>query len=258
MAAVAAGIAPAVAGRASDEVQYWRDMAALLDPDCYQYVIGTGWTRTVPAGKVWYLLNAWGLRKPGNPFQSYKWHHRDLDTREALLLPSGFTLQGDSINAHSYAYFADPSLVQAGDARYLEDPKGLYFERLARLRTLPLHMVGVHRPVGTTLAAANPERLNYFPAGHDRILLRHVDCHDGCWVILQSGNLDTITNGMNTQDELDDVRPMRLTRTVFAPILRSVHSAIRLGHASITGDMNQPQTYDGWGSVHYNVLPSDW
>lgn len=232
------------------EAQYFADQAALLDPNCYVYRDGAFWSETVPANKTWYMVNAWALRKPANPNQNYKWHHRPLDTRQALLMPSGYSFKADD---YGYAYYADPSIVQANDARYQNDPKGLYYGRLERLKTLPLESLHVHIPQG---GANMAYALGSFPTEAERILITHVDCHDGCWVILQNGSLVSITNPMNTQDELDDVRPIRFAPSTYAPILRSRHPHIRLGLGSVSG--NGVQTYDGWGSVHFYRLPSDW
>ncbi len=36
----------------ADETAFWSDMAALLDPDAYEAVVGTSLTRTVPAAST--------------------------------------------------------------------------------------------------------------------------------------------------------------------------------------------------------------
>ena len=233
------------------ETAHWADKAALLDPDCYVFQEGANWSLTVPTGKTWYMINAWALRKPAAPFQNYKWHHRPLDSEQAIPMPAGFTFKADDFG---YAYYADPSIVQAGDQRYQDDPRGLYYERLERLKTLPLEEVCAHIPAGTSIN--NSFLLASFPTSAERILITHIDCHDGCWIILQSGDLNNITSALNTQMELDDVRPQRVTSSVLAPIKRSVHPHIRLGTGTLPGGTGQ--SYDGWGSVKFVQLPSDW
>lgn len=231
------------------EEQYWSDKAALLDPACYVFVHGQSWERVVPTGKVWYLLNAWALRYADT---NYKWHHRNLD--EPLQLPQGFILKAN--NEYGYAYYADPSLVQS-DPRYQSDPKGLYYERVSRLRSIPLEKVNVHIPVGVLSGDPLAQAYNRQPLPEDatKLLVRFVDCHDGCWVVFCR---EDFSNAMNTQNELDDVRPMRSTKTMLLPIIRDNHTHVALGFASITGNPSQPQTYNGWGTVMYQRLPGDW
>ena len=227
----------------TNEERHYADLAALLDPSCYTFHSGTNWTLTVPAGKVWHLVNGWALRHVDN----YKWHHRNLN--EPLLLPSGFVLTADDVG---FAYYADLSIVQDTDPRYQTDPKGLYFERINKLRTIPLEKVSTHRPLNTPYST--PIVGVPFPQSCERIVIRHIDCHDGCWLIFAKSDF---SNAMNTQDELDDVRPMRFTKSMCVPMLRSVHSHIYLGHGTINGP-GTPQTYNGWGQVLFQRLPADW
>lgn len=231
----------------TNEEQYWADKAALLDPDCYVKVTGTDWQRTVPQGKVWYLVSAWQNRYVDTNF---KWHHRNMD--EPLMLPPGFTLRVSDYDTGT-AYYADPSIVQATDSRYQTDPKGLYFERINRLRTIPFEYVGCHIPVNS-LPGVAPKRNMPFPTDCERILLRHIDCHDGCWLILYNG----VGSAMNTQNEVDDIRPVRFTKSMMVPIRRSDYPSIYLGHGNAQNNPAGVQTYNGWGTAQFQRLPADW
>lgn len=169
------------------------------------------------------------------------------------MLPPGFVLQTEDYD-FGLAYYAAPSIVQVGDTRYQDDPKGLYFERLQKLRSTPMEHINTHIPVGAL--PTNPAyRRASFPVTCERIMLRHVDCHDGCWLTLCNADF---THSMNTQDEVDDVRPIRFTKSMMVPILRSLHSGIYLGHGVASGNSALGSTYNGWGTAMFQRLPADW
>src|SRR5690606_10762525 len=72
------------------------------------------------------------------------------DVFRPLPLPAGTTIQAARAGAH--AYICRPALVVDSDPRY-NNPRGLYFSRLARLRTLTLHRQTVQVPPGSAMGS---------------------------------------------------------------------------------------------------------
>ena len=58
----------------ADEVTYWQDLAALLDPDAYELVVGANVSRTVTTGETWYLLWGWFLQATGGGEHFFQRH----------------------------------------------------------------------------------------------------------------------------------------------------------------------------------------
>ena len=236
------------AGFAGAEEDFYADMAALLDPACHVYLLGSDWNITVPPGETWYALNIWSACRPGS---SHLLFHRDADAGRPFIMPSGFDLE----SAHDSALilYARPKLVQDVDKRYLTDPRGLYFERLAVLRTLALHTISVERPADTPNTT---ESKAFMPDDFTAGLVTQWQCHDGAWLCL----IGSDSNIINTQDEIDDKYPMRLTSSVLLPFRRAVFNGIWLFNGSHGGNWDQqaPQAWTGWGAAHYVKLPSSW
>lgn len=233
------------------------DRAALLDPDCQAYACGL-FDLTVPVGEVWYVFNAWFCRYPvGSPQLPHEGHpffHRKIGADDALLLPSGTRVMGT--NQWSLLWYARPSLVQA-DQRYA-DSENLYYERLARLRTMPLFDLGQYRPQGIAWNAPSPGAV--FPTDFQRGLIAHVSCHDLCWVTLNGPTVPGAQVGYiaNTLDEINDIHQQRFTASVRQPFLRAWWNGIQLGHG-VAGDVQTlAQSYHGWGALKFYKLPEDW
>lgn len=66
------------------ETAYWQDRAALLDPNAYEFVIGTSQSRTVTSGEHWFVVNAWGTQVFGAG--GARWYHRQSHVDQALAL----------------------------------------------------------------------------------------------------------------------------------------------------------------------------
>lgn len=227
------------------------DRAALLAPDCQAYASGL-FDLTVPAGETWYVFNAWFCRfpvsTPQQPTEGHAFFHRKIGADDAMLLTAGTRILGT--NASSYLWYARPSLVQS-DPRYLA-AEDLYYERLNRLRTMPLSEIGQHRPQNTLWNQSSPGAA--FPTDFTRGLISHVSCHDLCWVTLVGSNGYIV----NTLDEINDIHQQRFTSSVLQPFLRGWWNGIQLGHG-VAGDYQYAaQSYPGWGVVKYYKLPSDW
>lgn len=245
--AFASHLADKAAHMSDAEKNYWRDQAALLDPKAYEFVTGSqipDWSITVPQGETWYSLNLWNVVINGVTF-----YHRVNDARRPLLLPSGTTLSQLSGSNASYAYLCKPSLVM-NDPRYQNDPKGLYFSRLHRLRNLALHALSVQIPSGSGLGLNVTED---FPEDFEDGLVVHVSQHDISWL-----GLSMLSATLNTLNEISDDHQQRVAESVFIPFRRSIFPFIRARAASVLGQQSEFSSLAGTGAVLYYKLPSDW
>uniref|UniRef100_A0A9E7ZXW1 Uncharacterized protein n=1 Tax=Bosea sp. NBC_00436 TaxID=2969620 RepID=A0A9E7ZXW1_9HYPH len=240
------------------ELRYWADRAALLDPACHVYNYGNSWSASVPVGENWYAMNIWGARVVGGSARVY---HRlaDANIDHCFKMPASYSI--DAGGATSLILYARPRLIQetdtlgpAGSNRYQRDPRRLFYERLDRLKRLPLNVVEVSRPAGT-LAATITE--TFLPNDFTRGLVTHWNCHDGAYLALMGPG----SNIINTQDELDDKYPMRFTASVLLPFSRSVFDRVKLSngsHDGTWGAQDGNQSWGGYGTAHYVKLPADW
>lgn len=237
---------------ADAERQYYADLAALLDPLCHVYEGNhPDWRVTVPKGEVWYVLNMWMAERPGS---NAKLFHRTADVADAFQITEGFALWAGSepLNKTSYVLYARPKVVQDRDRRYEKDPKGLYFDRLSSLRSLPIETIAVSRPQGmpheTLSKAFVPDKIR---SG----IVRQWECHDGSWLGMVGPTGDII----NTQNERSDKYPLRMTRSTLFPFLTSMFNGIWLaGGSEGEFEKQDPQTLDGYGAMQFSQLPSDW
>lgn len=225
------------------ELAYWRDQAALLDPMAYQQISGVGWSHPVPADETWYALNLWHV-KVGS---AYKFQ-RIADARTPLLLPGGTSLVAD-VAQTGYAYLCKPALV-ISDSRY-DDPKALYYERLNRLRSLPLY------DVTATIAAGSP--VSTFATGNlpndfDLGLATLFSVHDVAWITVHSS-----VSGLNftALDETSDDHQIRTARATLVPFRRDHYDRIMVRSGSVSGN-GVDTSIAGHGAMSYHKLPGDW
>uniref|UniRef100_A0A9E8CTF3 Uncharacterized protein n=1 Tax=Bosea sp. NBC_00436 TaxID=2969620 RepID=A0A9E8CTF3_9HYPH len=228
-----------------------------MDPACHLYHIGNSWSISVPVGEMWYGMNVWGVRTPGKTAKHY---HRLADARmeSVFRMHQGYTLEANDPSA--FVLYARPRLVQetdtlgpVGSNRYLRDPRRLFFERLDRLRTLPLLTAEITRPAGTLNNVISD---GLFDADFSRGLVTHWHCTDGSYLALASAG----SNIINTNDELDDKYPVRFSSTVLLPFNRTTFDRVRLANGSHEGAYTEqgPQAWTGYGAAHYVKLPADW
>lgn len=220
----------------ADEVNYWSDMAALLDPAAYVTKIGTSQTHTVGAGERDYLMNGWYLQASGG---GSSWFHRPCNIWDAMPLVAGQTITTDASNAGSLMYVCQPSLVTGADARYTSDPRGLFFTRLMTIPTLTVYQIGATRTDGSTSTVA-------FPTDFTNGLVLHTSTHDLAWTIMlhSSG-----AGGMNTHDEIGDSSPIRFASPTLFPFVRTTFPNIKVQGVSLS---------EGRGTVTYVKLPGGW
>lgn len=221
----------------ADEFAHWQDQAALLDPDAYEWVVGTSQARTVPAGQTYYLASGWYLQAGGGGQHFFQRHP---DHRTALPVPAGRTLTTHASIAGSCMYLCKPALVTGSDARYTDDPRGLYFERIRRLASELEHF-----EIGGT--STNNGSVNVaFPTDFTDGMLVHVSHHDVSWIGLR----DAVSGSVPpTLDEISDTDRIRFAEPVVYPFKRTTFSGISLRGATQS---------EGRASITYVKLPGDW
>jgi len=220
----------------ADEVAYWQDLAALLDPDAYELVIGANVSRTVTAGETWYLLWGWFLQATGGGEHFFQRH---ANIYEALPLPEGRVLTTHATTAGSTMYLCKPSLVTGGDSRYTADPRALFFDRVRRIGELTHYTIGGTSTNNAVVAAT-------FPADFTNGLVIHQSVHDVAWLGLSDGAETTV---VATQDEISDTDRARFANTTLLPFVRATFTKIRLRGASQS---------EGRATMTYIKLPGDW
>lgn len=206
-----------------DEVSYWQDQAALLDPDAYEFVIGTSQSRTVPGGENWYAVTGWFVQATGG---GLSWFARPTHVRNARPLSEGTTIVTSATEANSSMYLCKPALVTGSDARYSSDPRGLYFERLRKIAsTLTQYQIGGvdTGTSGTTVA---------FPSDFTDGLLIHCAQQDIAWMtLLETGGAGAF-GGLN---EISDTDPVRFAEPNLVPFKRTTVPNVHVRGAGLAG-----------------------
>jgi hypothetical protein len=245
---------------ANAETAYWRTQAALLDPRAYVFLRDEGHTMdvTVPAGHAWYVANMFQvligepqiLSEDGYAGQYPSGFVRPCDARLPLVLPAGTRVRSNVLRNGGYVYYADPALVVDGDPRYENDPRGLYFERLQRLTTLPIRDVVIewisNGITGKEFAATLPDDF-------DGAIVVNASTYDAPWVLL---------GGINLLDEINNNHTTRTARSLMCPFRRETFSTVHTiagNYAGKAGDTLQPGQWgelaDGqWGKWQAGML----
>lgn len=227
----------ATIGTSTDEYHYWQDRAALLDPEAYAHTTGAAQTITVPGGENWYLLSAWYVQTTGGGLHDF---HRQAHYEMALPLPAGKSITTHASNAGSSIYVCKPKLVIDADSRYVDDPKGLYYERLRRMASeLTQYTIGMAITDNTSPTAA-------FPTDFTNGLVMHATQHDLAWIALSG----SAANGaLAILNEISDDDRSRFAETCILPFKRTTFDVIEARGASES---------EGRGTVTYCKLPADW
>lgn len=225
---------------AADEFEYWTAQAAMLDPSAMTYTSGGAFSFTVPADKTYYLFNAWNARHGSTGPTMFL-----RDPRSPMPMAPGMNLQGNGTSG-AFAYYCDPSAVSTG-AKYA-DPKGLYFERLARLKHLQTYNLGGAITAGAAFATLSTPA---FPSDFTDALLIQADSFDTSWVALGTG-----ASIINLNDEISDDHAQRFASSLMVPFKRATFNAITTRGGNIAGTATA--CVAGTASVTYKKLPSDW
>jgi hypothetical protein len=217
-----------------EEFDDWRRKAAQMDPAAYSYYIGTSWSVTVPAGECWWVVNAWNAKHGALG----KWVP-PRTPNQPMLLTEGYNLQSNG-TTDAFAYIFNPYAIPA-TGRYA-DPKGLFYERRARLKTLQTYQQAV------TFGSGGGSRVySAFPEDFDFGLILGAANMDAAWVILADA-----THGLlNLGNEISDVDQNRVAEGMPA-------FPMPFERATFPGIAAQPISAAGEATVNYVALPSDW
>jgi len=228
------------------EIEYWKDKAALLDPNAYRFYNttddGAGWSATVPSGETWYLLNAWHIVDSTSTDFDFM---RLCDTNRSIQLPAGTVIKADSAQS-AFAYVCKPALVNT-DARY-DEPKELYYERINRLRSLTQYKQYVYVAGGSTI---DVNITSSFPTDFTNGLIVSANAMDVSWVTIGPAG-----SGMNLHYEISDRHQIRFAEAITVPFNRTVFPLLKTNPATVSGAVGT--TVEGRASVRYYKLPSDW
>lgn len=258
------------------ESRYWQHQAALLDPAAHVYTMANNGgpssvTLTVPASTTWYARNLWWTRANDAGEGTYpSKFHRCVAADEALSLQAGMTVvhNGVPLGNTPFSYLCQPELVIPSDARYVTDPKGLYYTRLARIRGETVG--GLSAVTQFDLGFGGRGSTASIPIGCTRGMVMQINCHDSLYVYM-TGSVGG--QALNLQGELSDnlVFPgspattlpvtaeaipygkVRHTRgNLLMPFARTVFDTVQIDAGQ--GEAGSPYV----GSITIMQLPSDW
>ncbi len=230
-----------------NEADYWIRLAALLDPAAFVLHQGGGFSVTVPDGGRWYALNMWNCRLGATG--PTIWCRRSPTLWDAIPLPQGTNIQDNG--STGMLYVCKPELVSSG-AKY-RDPRGLFFERMARLKTLPLYAASVSIAAGASVT--NNVGSALLPADFTNGLIVAQFAMDVAWVIT-AATTGASEGILNLMDEISDAHAVRVAGSSIVPFQRAVMPYVKV-HAG-NQDGASGLSLAGNGGVLYHKLPSDW
>jgi hypothetical protein len=128
------------AAQVANIVSNWDTMYRLLDPAGYVFQLAPSLNLAVPAGRTWYLLNAWFANINGvGPY-----FLRKPNIFQAIALPAGTTLT-TTASQTGFVYCCDP----ANCAAPVGDPQDAFFSRLNRLKSIAVAGLTASIPAGS-------------------------------------------------------------------------------------------------------------
>lgn len=259
----------------TSEDRYWATQAALLDPRAYELhstLVG-GLDITVPEGETWHAVNSFAVyfnepvvyAQDAYPLHRRSGFLRTLDSRRAFTLPAGTRIRSNTNISDAYIHVAIPERVWAIDARYQEDPRGLYFDRMDQLRTLPVRELVAEATGGGGLTDVVRVAIpTDFTAG----MLIASSVYDASWATFGRFNL---------HDEINNSHSLRFASTMLFPFERdgiggdwfvlqkgSTSDGANVGYPSMSfpiGSSTDPAwafPIKGSANVVYQVLPEGW
>jgi hypothetical protein len=226
----------------ADERAYWQEKAAMLDPRAFVHVLDANFDVTVPAGERWWLFNAWHARMGDDGGDFYL-----RNPARPMLMPEGLNLQGTGWS-NAFIYYCRPALVIGSDPRYDNDPKGLYFERLARLPGFVLNEIYA----ATTAGSSSQSPKTPFPSDFDYGLVVAAQAHDTAWAILANASAGLC----NLMNEVSDAHQWRSAEAFMLPFDRTIFTHMQTNSTTVAG--SGTSYIDGTAALMYYKLPLDW
>lgn len=261
---------------ADPETEDWAVRAALLDPACYSMVSTLGYAGsldvTVPDGHAWHVTNAFAVHygepidvaQDGIALIRRSGFIRPLDARRTLTLGAGTRIRGNVGVQPAYVFFCDPQVVWDTDPRYTIDPRGLYYQRLQRLRSIPTQSAVLESTSG---GGIGDDLHLYLPA--QRLIITSASVYDSSWVVVQCPEWGSDVNVLN---EINNDHGVRFAESILQP-LPGCGARVQLQKGTL-GDTWGPATMatpslssadpavaypiHGSGSLTFQVLPEDW
>lgn len=254
------------------EFEYWQAQAAMLDPDAYRWFNGV-FSTEVPAGNGWYVVNAYRCVLNDSGYLTFS--VRPCDYRRYAYLSPGTKIRSQTTTPPdadwvfsnptlAQLYVCDPALVISTDARYVINPRALYFERLATLKTLQIQDI---RAISTAGGDYEKYTNAFFPATFENALMITAQAYDTAWVtLLEAG---TLASGPNLMSEVNNWHSVRFAESAIAPFKRSQFSGIQTLAANYWGNpyidpwgtgtaFGDPYNQPGYASIQYYILPTNW
>lgn len=229
---------------------YWTMRAALLDPDAMFYTTSPALAEMVPAGEVWYVLNAWSVQLDAVGGGG-RFFHRRPDTVAPWVLGPGDTILNDGSGQKAFIYVCKPSLVVNVNPKYA-DPESLFYERWQKLQFLAKQELIASVPASSTVpCVAGTEPRTAFPADFTNGIVLCQNQFDVAWLIMRNYSND---NAINLWDEFSDVHPFRHAGSVNLPFKRTTFTHIAANPASANGS---DPSLAGEGSIIYVKTPED-
>lgn len=241
------------------EARHYQLKAAAIDPRTYVFGKTDTDSVTVPAGKVYLVTNMWRVKYAG---MSQEVFQRKADARDYFLIPAGTTFQ--VTGSHATVQYCNPSIVTdpaspTYDQRYTDDPKGLYFERLEKLESIPLRQTGGTIAVGEAVGQSDVP-IDWGDRTEQWGMIVHISTENLSWMLALAADGDT---GVNLVPEISDVHANRLNSfPVLMPFTRETFTQIRLRGGTWDGNplaVSPTQTYAAWGVIAWQPLDeSSW
>lgn len=202
------------------ETEDYAIRAAMLDPACYT-MAGTaagGLDVTVPTGHSWHVTNAFAVyygdpisvSQDAFPLTRRTGFLRPLDARRELTLGAGTRIRSNTGINLAYVLYCDPADLWASDSRYTTDPRGLYYERLQLLRTIPTESVALEATGGGAITDEIHAALPAVP-----LILTSASVYDASWV---TAGCPAWVSPANVLSEINNAHAVRFAESIQQPM----------------------------------------
>jgi hypothetical protein len=263
-----------------DELLFWKNRAALLDPRAMVTQLPP-FDVTVPADEVWFLIDGFLLdahlyngSTTGNLAGDFAhWERRGPHYEQALPIGPGKRLINfihDGFTVNGALTYCRPSIVWAADARYTQDPRGLYYERINKLDRLEIRQTWCRIPEGSA-SGTRVDTLFDWTGAEDALygIGRAVSTSDAAWIFVKGLGADGVTPAtLSLTNEITDTHGHRLDNPCIFPFVRKNDgvlgfTGVKMAAGNRSGDPADLSGADaagrhGYGVFTWSALPNDW
>lgn len=190
------------------EKLWWQYAAAMLDPVAVS--LKKGVSGTVPSGETWLVFHAWRVKFAGTSHLQYI--RQVFPGANPLVLPEGtdydasYSAGPETLGSLTYYKFDSDLLDSNPD--YVDDPKGLYYERVAVANAGPVVSLSVAITDNSVQTASVPFTGGYYVTSSS--------FQDVAWM----GFFDGLQTSLTLLPERSDSDPFRFA----APHLLALHT----------------------------------